>query len=241
VLVPTGFLTLTGTAVGDWVTIGLAERQLRVRIVGELFDNTNDGVSMVMGWSTLSRIDAGVVPTQFDVGLRPGTSAGGYAHTLADKLGSAYYVSLNARNHKTIDAMIGLITVLTLLLAAVAALGVVNTVVLNTRERVHDLAIFKALGMSPRQMIVMVVSSVAGVGLVAGIVAVPIGIAIHHKVLPAMAASVGMRLPATIIAVYSARELIVLALAGVLIAVAGALPPAGCAAKTGTAIALHTE
>jgi putative ABC transport system permease protein len=35
--------------------------------------------------------------------------------------------------------MLGLIGTLTLLLAVVAGLGVLNTVVLNTRERVHDL------------------------------------------------------------------------------------------------------
>ena len=55
-----------------------------------------------------------------------------------------------------------MITTLTLLLAAVAALGVLNTVVLITRERVHDLAVFKAIGMSPRQTIAMAVSWVAG-------------------------------------------------------------------------------
>jgi putative ABC transport system permease protein len=41
--------------------------------------------------------------------------------------------------------------------------------------------------------------------------------------------------------VYSAPELTILALAGVVIAVAGALLPAGWAAKSSTASALHAE
>jgi len=69
--------------------------------------------------------------------------------------------------------MIGLIGTLTLLLAIVAGLGVLNSIVLSTRERVHDLGVFKAAGMTPRQTIAMVVCWVAGTGLVAGVIAVP--------------------------------------------------------------------
>jgi putative ABC transport system permease protein len=68
----------------------------------------------------------------------------------------------------------------------VAGLGVLNTVVLQTRERVHDLGVFKAIGMTPRQTVAMVVCSVAGIGLVAGLIAIPAGIALHHYVLPVM-------------------------------------------------------
>ena len=91
--------------------------------------------------------------------------------------------------------MVGLITTLALLLAAVAALGVLNTVVLTTRERVHDLGVFKAVGITPRQTTAMAVSWVAGIGLVAGVIAVPLGIALHHEILPAMATSVDLRCP----------------------------------------------
>jgi putative ABC transport system permease protein len=38
VLVPTEFLATTGTAVGDSVTLILGSRQVRARIVGEVFD-----------------------------------------------------------------------------------------------------------------------------------------------------------------------------------------------------------
>jgi putative ABC transport system permease protein len=142
-----------------------------------------------------------------DIGLRSGTSARRYAQSLASKLGPDYFVGLNSRNSTVIDAMVLLITILTLLLAGVAALGVLNTVVLNTRERVHDLGIFKAVGMTPRQTITMAVCWVAGTGLAAGIIAIPLGVALHAEVLPAMAASVGLRLPASILEVYSGAEL----------------------------------
>ena len=51
----------------------------------------------------------------------------------------------------------------------------------------HDLGVFKALGMTPRQTIAKVVCWVAGTGLVAGLIAVPAGVALHRYVLPVMA------------------------------------------------------
>ena len=48
-----------------------------------------------------------------------------------------------------------------------------NTVVLHIRDRVHDLGVLKAVGMTPRQMVTMVLCSVAGIGLLAGVLGVP--------------------------------------------------------------------
>lgn len=87
----------------------------------------------------------------------------------------------------------------------------------------------------------MVITSVAGIGLLSGAVAVPAGVALHRFVTPLMGDAVGMTLPASDIAVYDAPELALLALGGLVIAVAGALLPAGWAARTATATALRTE
>ena len=90
----------------------------------------------------------------------------------------------------------------------------------------HDLGIFRAVGMTPRQTIVMVICWVAGTGLAAGLVAVPAGMAVHRYVLPVMA-SLGRRRHARESAsnVYHPAEIAALALAGLAIAVIGALLP----------------
>jgi putative ABC transport system permease protein len=118
---------------------------------------------------------------------------------------------------------------------------VLNTVVLQTRERVHDLGVFKAVGMTPRQTIAMVVCSVAGVGLLAGLIAVPLGLALHRYVLPIMGNAAQTAVPAAFLNVYHPAELVLLGLAGLAIAVTGALAPAGWAAQTRTASALRAE
>jgi putative ABC transport system permease protein len=241
VVVPTGFLTATGRSVGDTVTFLLNGHQTQVRIVGEVFDTENRGVSIVAGWHTIAASDPGLTPYRYDVGLSRGTNQGSYVQALSQRLGPNYMVALNDRSSHVVDAMIGLIATLTLLLALVAGLGVLNSVVLATRDRVHDLGVFKAIGMTPRQLIATIVCTVIGIGVVGGLVAVPAGVAVHHAVLPAMAAAANLTLPASFLDVYGPVELIALALAGTIIAIGGALLPASWAAHASTANALHAE
>jgi putative ABC transport system permease protein len=238
--VPTKFLTVTGKAVGDTVTFSVGGAQVTARIVGEVFDPDNGGLAMLTDWRTLAAADRGLTFYVYDVALRPGTSPAAYVHALGSTLGPNADVSVNGTDPFVLT-LIGLIGTLTLLLAVVAGLGVLNTVVLHTRERVHDLGIFKAIGMTPRQTIAMVVCWVAGTGLVAGLLAVPAGMAVHRYVLPAMAHAAGTGIPASYLAVYRAWELAVLALAGLVIAAAGGMLPAAWAARASTAAALHAE
>jgi putative ABC transport system permease protein len=239
--VNTAFLTDTGTKVGDTYTLTSGTRHLTVRIVGEVFKAQGGRPEIIASTSTLAALDPGLVPDQYEVALKPGTNAQAYANAVGAALGQNYNVQTSTSNPQQFYVIIGLIATLTLLLVAVAGLGVLNTVVLQTRERVHDLGVFKAVGMTPRQTIAMVVCSVAGIGLVAGLIAIPAGIALHNYVVPVMGNAAQTALPPSVLDVYQLGELILLAVSGLVIAVAGALLPAGWAARTRTAFALRAE
>jgi putative ABC transport system permease protein len=239
--VNTGFLAQTGTKVGDSYTLTSGNHQITIRIAGEIFDPSGGNAEIIASQSTLAALDPGLSPDQYDVALTPGTNAQAYADALGAKLGQTYQVNANGSNSSQFFVIIGLVATLTLLLVAVAGLGVLNTVVLQTRERVHDLGVFKAIGMTPRQTIAMVVCSVAGIGLVAGLIAIPAGIAVHNYVLPVMGHAAQTDVPPSVLNVYQPAELVLLALSGLVIAVAGALGPAGWAARTRTAFALRAE
>jgi len=236
--VPTYVLSATGKSVGDTITIALGGHLIPVRIVGEVFDYS--GLEMITDWRTLAGADRNQGPAVYEVGLRPGTPAAGYAQDLEATLGSGYVAGVND-NNKGLPVVLGLIGTLTLLLAVVAGLGVLNTVALQARERVHDLGVFKVVGMTPAQAVVMVVCWVAGTGLVAGVLAVPAGIGLQRYLVPAIAAGAGSGLPASFLDVYPGWALGALALAGVVIAVAGALLPAGWAARSRPVTALRAE
>ena len=140
-------------------------------------------------------------------------------------LGDNYALSTRSGGAKQLLAVVALVSALMLLIVVVAGLGVLNTVALQIRERAHDIGVFKALGMTPRQTLTMIAYSVAIAGLIAGIVAVPAGVVLHHNVIPAMTHGANSGYPPSLISVYSVPEMIGLALAGLLIAVAGALAP----------------
>ena len=212
-----------------------------MRIAGEIFEPNGGTPEILASLPTLSGLDSQLTAVQYDVALRLGTAAASYASALATALGPSYSVSANTATPSEFAAVIGLIAALTLLLAAVAGLGVLNTVVLQTRERVHDLGVFKAVGMTPRQVTAMVVCSVAGIGLVAGLVAIPAGVTLQRYVLPVMAHAAQTGVPASVLDVYAPGELALLALSGLVIAAAGALAPAGWAARARTASALRAE
>ena len=89
------------------------------------------------------------------------------------------------------------------MLVTVAALGVLNMVVLETRERVHDLGVHKALGMTPRQTIAMVIASVVVTGLIGGAIGAPVGVLAAADWSSARwAGSAGFNLPASVIDIY---------------------------------------
>jgi putative ABC transport system permease protein len=238
--VNTYFLNATGASVGDTYTLSAGGRQIVVRIAGEVFDTGGHAADMFMSTATLAALAPGVGVSQYDVGLRPGSDVQSYANALSATLGPSLDVTTTT-NSPVFTSVLTLVVVLTVLLTAVAGLGVLNTVVLQTRERAHDLGVFKAIGMTPRQTLAMVVSSAAATGIVAGLIAIPAGVALHRYLVPVMGHAGQTNVPATLLSVYTPAQLTLLALAGLLIAVAGALGPAARVARTRTATALRAE
>ena len=234
-------LRLTGTKVGDHITIGTELGQRRLHIVGEVFAQD---ATIIMDTAGLAGLVERVAPNRFEVALTGGTDPHAYVQALAAAVGSLAVlpqVTADTEGSDTIRIMLGLITTLSLLLAGVAALGVFNTVVLNTRERVHEIGVLKSIGMTPRQVGVMVVTSMVTIGLVGGALAVPLGWALHRWILPVMGNAAGLGIPDSVLAVYGPAELVGLGAAGVALAVLGALVPAGWAGRTHPATALRAE
>jgi putative ABC transport system permease protein len=238
--VNTLFLTDTGTSVGSTYALSSGGHTVTVRIVGEVFQPGN-GVDMYLSAGTLAAVDPSVGVQQYDVSLRPGTNPGAYANAVSAKLGGSYFANARRGGGTVFAAVETLVTLLTILIMVVAGLGVLNTVALQIRERAHDIGVFKSVGMTPRQTLAMILCSVAVVGLVAGIIAVPAGMYLHDGVVPTMAHAANSGIPPSLLTAYLPWEVVVLALAGLAIAVAGALGPASWAAGTRTALALRAE
>ena len=239
--VNTLFLTDTGTSVGSTYTLESGSHRVSVRIVGEVF-NPGKSINMYMSPATLAAVDPSAsLPQQYDVAVQPGTSPQAYANTVSAALGNSYQASASTGQGNTLTAVLALVAMLTILIMMAAGLGVLNTVALQIRERAHDIGVYKSIGMTPRQTLAMVVCSVTFAGLIAGVVAIPAGVWLHRGVVPVMAHAANSGYPSSLVSVYASWQLVLLGLAGLAIALVGALGPAGWAAGARTAFALRAE
>ena len=176
------------------------------------------------------------------MGLRPGTSVAGYTQAVNADLGSrSPWAATGPDNGQFYQIAIGLIGLLALMVAVAAGLGVLNTVLMTTRDRVHDLGVFKALGMRPGQMLTMVTCWIAGPAVAAAVIAAPAAVVLNNATLRAMAATAHTGIPASFTQVFPPSRLALLSLAALVIAAAGAMLPAGWAARARPATALRAD
>lgn len=240
VVVPSRFLERTSAKLGDTVRVTYEKETANLRIVGESFDTSGSRLEIHADMADFTSAE----PSTFLVETKSGVTADEYAQRAAavvQPLGGDATTGSESGQDGVILIMAAMAVLLTLMLIIVAALGVLNSVVLDTRERIHDLGVCKAIGMSPRQILGLVLASVAVIGVIGGLLGVPAGYALHHVVMPVMGRAVGTSLPSVVLDVYGPFRLLLLGLGGVVIAMLGALIPAGWAARERTATALRTE
>ncbi|MET8948100.1 FtsX-like permease family protein [Streptomyces sp. NPDC004542] len=240
VVVPTRFLERTSTKVGDTVRMTFEKETADLRIVGESFDTSGNELEIHADMANFPSAE----PDTFLVEVKSGVSADEFAQKLAavvQPLGGDATTAPASEQSGVILIMDAMAVLLTLMLIAVAGLGVLNSVVLDTRERVHDLGVCKAIGMSPRQTVSLVLASVTAIGVTGGLLGVPAGYLLHGIVMPVMGRAVGTGMPSPVLDVYGPVELVLLGLGGVVLAMLGAMIPAGWAARARTATALRTE
>ena len=251
--VNTVFLTDSGLSVGDTVTVytgtvAAGAKPVTVRIVGEIF-NPSSNPRMFASAQTMP--GAATVDNfwQWNVGLKPGASVAAYTQAANDKIGakatangSSVFLAVPSQGGgKFYSIASSLIGLLSLMVAIAAGLGVLNTVLMTTRDRVHDLGVFKSLGMRPGQVVVMVICWVVGPAVIAGAIAAPAAVALNTATVHAMAATAHTGIPASFTNVFPVPRLALLSLAALALAVLGALLPATWAARARAATALRAE
>ncbi len=242
VLAPRALLNDAHLKIGDSFIGNLRDRALHLRLVGEVYDINNLGHELFMDYATLPADVPNSTPGRYLVTLQPGSDVKAYVQRVAAVEPDLIDVQAN---NTSIIAPVKIIDSVLLAIAAVLVLigigGVFNTVLLNTRERLHDTATLKAVGMSPRQVVVMVTASAALLALVAGVMAMPVGLFLHHVLNDVISTSAGNDTPPSVYGVFNPVELVAIPLLGLAVAVLAALIPGRWAARTNVVEVLHSE
>ncbi|MER6996985.1 FtsX-like permease family protein [Streptomyces sp. NPDC000410] len=241
VVVPSAFLKERGLAVGDRVTLEKDGKQTRVTVVGATM--SGDPAALFSDWGTLTPLAPTYKPIQiqYQVKLAPGTDIDAYMNAVKKADPELYPKDATDTANAFALTMVSLATALTVMLGTVAALGVFNTVVLNTRERRRDLGMLKSIGMTPRQVIVMMLTSMAALGVAGGLLGIPLGVAAHRLIVPVAVEAANIDIPDFLMDVWHAPSLILLALTGTVLALLGAFVPSRSAARLTIAEALRNE
>jgi putative ABC transport system permease protein len=175
------------------------------------------------------------------VQLRNGGNVAAYTSSLGSKspLLGAQSVPYKEYAQPFVGIVNGLIGGMTVVLALIAIAGVFNATLLMTRERVHDIATLKSLGMTPAQIAVMAASSSCVVAVVAALVGIPAGMWLLGMISSAMGDLYGflMDTSASLNPVTAALVII----GAFVVALAGAALPARWAAATPVAQVLRSE
>jgi putative ABC transport system permease protein len=235
-------LEQAGLDVGSSFDGVIAGRPLRLRVVGEI---TAIDFGAALDWSTLAAADPAAEPDRYVVQLRPGANADTYAAAVRAQEPDFLTVTPNQAatdaTSNSINVINGLMAVLVLVLGLIAAAGVFSTMLLHVRERSRDMAILKAVGMSPRQLLTMVMTSSAVLGVIGGLVAMPLGVRTYHGLMTQLAQQIGNRPPPFAFDVFHPTTLYPLGVMGLAIALAGAVFPARRAARSRAAAILRSE
>jgi len=229
-------------SIGDTFT-GMANgRPLRLRVVGEVYDVSNLGHELFTDWSTYAEFSPESSPVVYYITLTPSANVGEYMRRVA--AAEPDFIDVQPNNTgliapvKIIDSVLVLIAIV---IALIAAGGVFNTLLLNTRERMRDTATLKAVGMSPRQVLVMVAASAGLLAVIGGLLATPLGVVLNRLLLDVVNSSAGNDTPPSGYAALNPTELAGILLMVVTVAVAAALIPARWAARTNVVEVLHSE
>lgn len=172
-ILPRGLAASLGLGVGDTMRIPVdSEHQLELTIAGivERSMPGSGGEAVLVGWKNATQTLGVLGADAFAVRFAPGAAADA-APRLAD---AAKLLGLEASPIERIqgaiaDALARVFVVfdaLAVVAVVVAALGIVNTLTMGVVERIREIGLLRAIGMSRRQVMRMVVVEAAILGIV---------------------------------------------------------------------------
>lgn len=187
-------LAQPGAATSDFTVAGLVEYTLPAR--------TTDGALLVSAADARDRFEAtaaslwvmiaqGDIPSSAFATSVQETAAGLAAQALTPR-------DLAGELSRSLDTLIGLFDVLALIAVIIGALGIVNTLGIGISERVREIAILRAHGMTVGQVQAMVVAEAAMMGAIAGVLAIITGLLVAFALINGGASAelaAGVRLP----------------------------------------------
>ena len=172
----------SGLRIGGSLQATVGERSLVLRIVGVYYDDSDNAA--LASIDAAHRVAPDLRPDQYLVKAAPGVGSGDLEERIRSASGGDFGTDDIKGHIRDVLLPIGAtMLLLNLGLLLIAGANTLATTLLSVRERVHDLAIFKSIGMTPRQVTLSVLAGVTVLGLAAVVIGAPLGTWVTHELI----------------------------------------------------------
>ena len=241
VIVPQSLANESAIRLGDTLTFATSQTPTRLRVVGIVAHSIPGGAqeSILVGWSDALGPFGASGADFFAVRYQAGQESS--ARAAVDATASQYALEpadlgrVQGTVGDALERVFKLLDALALTAVLVAGLGMVNTLSMSVFERVREIGVLRATGMSSRQVWAMVVIEAGILGIAGALMGAVVGLLVGGLLVAWSSGSFGLAFdpPWTSIALA--------VLFGVLISVAASIYPAGIASRQSIVRALQHE
>lgn len=232
-----------GWKVGQTVNLKTHKGVRPFEVAAVVVDFYNQGLVVNGSWADMRRYFRIDNANSYLVKVSPGASVSGVQQLIDDLYGKRYRLvlesnqSLRQRAFQLMDQAFSMFDVLALIAVVVASLGVVNTLTMNVMERLREIGMLRAIGMTRAQVVRMVLAEAVLMGLVGGFMGMVFGLTLTWVFLSGMTAMSGYKLDFVV----PVQGILVALVLAVIISQAAAVFPARRAAHTRILDAIHYE
>ncbi|GGO82747.1 ABC transporter permease [Wenjunlia tyrosinilytica] len=171
-----GLLDLLDVRVGDWVRMTVEGSPQVLHIVGRSIETEDAGRVVSTALDTLRDRDPKLTPDFYRLELRHGADARAVSSALASSSHGRLEVREVPNPADDLSAVRGVIVGLVAVLALIGLAELSTTIGSGVRDRARDLLALKAMGLTPRQIMAVIVASTGFVALAAAAVGTVLGV-----------------------------------------------------------------
>ena len=179
--------------VGDMLRVTLTGKRAPVewRIVGVYREPADNGQMAIISLRSLQAVDRTVEPDTYFLRLSPDVNLDALRTFLRSRAGDSLGLAVVDTRISSLQQFRFTVLLLSVALSTIAVISVFNSAVLNMRERMSEVGTLKTLGMTPAQVVTMVLTSGGLLGVLAAVMGVPLGVVLLQAALNVLGKSYG--------------------------------------------------
>jgi putative ABC transport system permease protein len=189
-----------GLKAGDTVTLLTKNGEHRFNVAAVVVDYFNQGLVISGNWADMERYFRQKDANAFLIKVTPGSMISEVQDRIdklygeRDRLIISSNQNLLERVTRLMDQAFGMFDVLALIAILVGFFGVVNTITMNVIERTREIGMLRSIGMTRGQILSMILSEGALMGLIGGVLGLVFGAILSRIFMLAMSAMSGYSL-----------------------------------------------